>query len=278
MRKWLLTLTAGLLVAGTASAQSAGWQFRWQTGQALTYRVQQVISVTEVVKDGKEETNQKLNLTKRWQVLNVDAAGVATVQKTVVALRIEKTTSKGEVLLFDSGNLDRSNPQMRQQLSPFVGQPLEVLRVDGKGQVVEVKESKFGPASRFEAELPFALMLPGGAPTAGQTWERTYAITLEAPQGVGEKYSSTQKYTCTALDKGLAKVALTTILLAPPEAPGDRIPLLPLMPEGEVVFDTQAGRLQSATLQISQELKEYQGEGSTYIFKSSYSEEYVGNP
>jgi hypothetical protein len=52
--------------------------------------------------------------------------------------------------------------------------------------------------------------------------------------------------------------------------------VLQLQPEGEVVFDLQAGRLQSARLRIDKELKGHQGEGSSYKFQSAYTEKYVG--
>ncbi len=200
------------------------------------------------------------------------------MQKSLTALRIERTTAGGEVLLFDSANLDKSNPQMREQLAKFVGQPLEVLRVDPRGKVVEVKACPPQiPASRFESELPFVLTLPGEGPTVGQTWERAYAITMEPPQGVNEKYQATQKYACKAAANGLATIGLTTVLQSQPAAVADRVPLLPLQPKGEVVFDMQNGRVQSARLQIDEELKDYQGEGSIYRFKSDYTEEYTGN-
>jgi hypothetical protein len=276
MRTWLLAGIAVLLFAAAAPAQTAGWQFRWKAGQVLTYRVQHVMSAVETARDTKDETTQKLDLVKRWQVLAVDPAGVATVQKSLVSLRIEKKLAS-DVLLFDSANLDRSNPQMREQLSKYIGKPLEVLRVDSKGKVVEVKDSKYGPASRFESELPFVLTLPNEAPSVGQSWERAYTITLEPPEGVGEKHSAAQKYACKALDKGMATVTFTTRLVSQPEAAADRIPLLPSLPAGEVVFDLQAGRLQKATLKIDQELKDYQGEGTTYHFTSTYSEEFAGN-
>src|SRR5207249_4975021 len=107
------------------------------------------------------ETRTKLNLTKRWQVLDVDAAGVATLQLALASLRLETTTPSGGVLLFDSQDADKSDPHMREQLGRFVGQPLALLRMDSQGKVVEVKESKHGPASRFETEPPFVLVFPG---------------------------------------------------------------------------------------------------------------------
>jgi hypothetical protein len=284
IRGWLATLIAGLVVSGTATAQSRTdfqsvppWQFRWQPGQVLTYRVEHNTAATDVAGNNKSESKTKLNLSKRWQVLDVDAKGVATLQLSVTALRLETTTPSGGTLLFDSGNPDKSNPEMREQLGRFVGQALAVLRIDSQGRVVEVKESKHGPASRFESELPFVFVLPDQGTQVGQTWERAYKITLEPPQGTGDKYEASQKYICKAVAGNAATVAMTTLLKTMPESLLDRVPLLQLQPEGEIVFDLQAGRLHRASLRIEKELAGHQGEGSSYRFQSAYMEEYVGN-
>jgi hypothetical protein len=50
-----------------------------------------------------------------------------------------------------------------------------------------------------------------------------------------------------------------------------------MQPEGEMVFDVQAGRLQSAALRIDKELKGHDGEGSSYHFQSRYTVQYVGD-
>src|SRR5207244_10606782 len=113
-------------------------------------------------------------------------------------------TPSGEVLLFDSNYTDKSTPQLRQQMSRYLGQTLAVLRVDSQGKVLEVKESKFGPPTRFESEPPFVGVLPLEGPTTGQTWERAYQITLAPPLGTGEKFPAVQKYTCRNLDAGVA--------------------------------------------------------------------------
>src|SRR5262249_20617698 len=114
-------------------------------------------------------------------------------------------------------------------------------------------------------------------PIAGQTWERGYRITLEPPQGTGEKYDAMQRYECKHIADGVATVAVTTLLKTMPESLLDRVPLLQMQPEGEIQFDVQNGRLQSAHLRIEQELTGHQGEGSSYRFQSTYTEEYVGN-
>jgi len=276
IRKVVLAVFVGLLLASVVSAQTGAWRFRWQSGQVLIYLVEQITSASEVVGESKVDTRTKLNLTKRWQVLGVDSAGVATLQLSLTALRIETTTPGGDTLLFDSANLDKSNPQMREQLARFVNQPLALLRIDAKGKVVEVKESKYGPASKYENELPFIILLPDDAAQAGTKWGRAYQMTLDPPLGTSEKYPASQSYQCKAVEGKTATVALTSAVSKLPEALADQVPLLQLQPEGEVVFDLQAGLLRSATLRIDKELTGHQGEGSRYRFQSSYKEEYQG--
>lgn len=278
IRAGLLSLVTGLVLAPAALAQTPAWRFHWQPEQVLTYRVEQVTSAAEMSAANKvEESTTRLTLTKRWQVLAVDAAGVATLQKSLTALRLETTRPDGEVLLFDSANPEQSNPQMRDQLQRYVGQPLAVLRVDRQGRVVAVLESKHGPASRFESEPPFLFTLSDIGPQEGQNWEREYPITLEPPQGTGEKYDAVQKYLCKGRNGPAATILLTTTLKTMPESLLDRVPLLQMQPEGELVFDLQAGLLRSANLRIDKEIKGHQGEGSSYRFQSTYKEEYLGS-
>jgi hypothetical protein len=277
IRRASLAVVAGLALAAAAPAQTGAWQFRWQPGQVLTYRVEQTNTGAETVGDSKVEFKDRLTLTKRWQVLAIDTAGVATLQMSVTALRREMTTPRGDVLLFDSDNPDKSDAQVREQMQQYVGTPLAVLRVDGKGRVVEVKESRFGPASKFEADLPFRITLPDGTPQAGQAWERNYKVTVDPPQGTGEKYDAVQKCVCKAVNGAAATVAMSAVITKMPDSLADQAPLLAMQPEGEVVFDVQAGRVQRISLHVDKELKGHQGEGSSYHFQSTYAEQYAGN-
>jgi hypothetical protein len=270
----LATLFTTLFIATVqAQAPSPGCRFHWQTGQTLTYRTKQTIAVTEVADGKKVETSTALEHVKRWQVLAVDPAGVATLQMTLAHLRNETKTPSGEVFFFDSNDLDKSNPDMREQMIKYVGIPLVVLRVDARGRVVEVKESKHGSPTRYESELPFAITLPDSGVLPGQSWERHYKITLEPPHGANDKYDSVQKYTCKNVANGMATIHLTTTLARLPEAPADQIPLVQAQPQGEVVFDMTRGRIQLVKLDVDRELKDHAGEGSSFRFQASIREE-----
>lgn len=268
---------AGFVVLGIAAAANAQTEarFRWQAGQTLTYRVEQKTQAAEVVNDVTANTKTQLNLTKRWTVAAVGADGAATLHLAILALRIETTTPSGEALAYDSTSPEKGTPALREQMEKFVGPTLAVLRVDGQGRVLDVKESKFGPATRYESEPPFVGVLPGVAPEVGQAWARSYNITLAPPQGTGEKFPAVQKYTCQSVEGDRAIVQVTTEVKDLPAAPADQLPLLQSQPTGTIVFDLKNGRLESASLKIEKELKNHQGEGSSYKFTSSYVEQVV---
>jgi hypothetical protein len=264
-------LLVAVLTAAPAGAQS-GWRFRWQPGQVLTYRVTHDTTVAETADGGTVETVARLALVKRWRVTAVDAAGVATVQFSLAALRNEQKRPDGETLLYDSRDPDKSTPELREQMAKFVGPTLAVLRVDPAGKVIEVKQ---GSAERYDAEPPFAVVFPraDAEPAVGQQWARPYTVVLAPPQGTGEKVGATQTYHCVKLDGGRATIDVKTAFKNPPEAAQDRLPLLQKDVAGQVVFDVAAGQLVAARFAIDRTVENHQGPGSSYRFRSRYVEE-----
>lgn len=251
---------------------------QFKTGQTLTYRVAQTTTAVEAMTGNEPSTSTvttSLDLVKRWRVVNVDAAGVATLEMTLVKLRMETKPPSGDPLLFDSEKPKEGTEQLREELSKYIGPPLTVVRINSKGKLIEVKESKFGPASRLEADLPFKIVLPESAVTAGQNWNRDYAIKLDPPQGTGESYDATQTMTMKGAADGMTVIGYKSAVKAMPQAAADRLPLLPLLYEGDVWFDGANGRIRAVRAKIEQEVTGHRGEGSKYQFKSTYAEDLV---
>jgi hypothetical protein len=263
-----------LTVAVPPAYAQPAWRFQWRKDDTLTYKVRHVTTVAEVVDGTRVETIAKIDLVKRWQVTDVDPAGVATVQFALAALRSEQKRPDGEVLRYDSQAPDKSTPELREQMAKFVGPILAVLRVDSTGKVIEVRQ---GSAARYEVEPPFALVFPraAAAPAEGQQWARPYTILLEPPQGTGEKYEAQQTYHCTKLANGRATIEVQTELRSPPQAVQDRLPLLQKEVAGQIVFNTAAGRIEAVQLTIDRTLANHQGAGSSYQFRSEYREEWL---
>src|SRR3954447_875090 len=156
-----LTVVVAFTFAAAASGDPAAPapQFRWKAGQVLTYRVSQSTEAVETLKDQTLTTTSRLDVVKRWQVVDVAADGTATLQMTLTRLRMENKPPAGDPILFDSSDPAKSHEQLREEMGKYVGPPLTVVRIDARGRLVEVKESKFGPASRLESDLPFKMVL-----------------------------------------------------------------------------------------------------------------------
>lgn len=271
-QRWVAAMVMGLVWASAAPAQEANWQFRWHKGQVLTYKAEHKTNVEEVAAGSKVVSHSKLHVVKRWQVVDADEQGNGTLQMSLASMRNEQTRPNGEVLLFDSANPDKSTPELRDQMSKFIGTTLAVLRVDKQGRILEVKQ---GSASRFEAEPPFVVVFPAVAPKEGLNWVRPFNVTLEPPYGTGEKLPAAQKYQCTKIVGGTASLTVANQFKALPESVKDQVPLVQKMAEGKVTFDIPAGRLVDVQLNIDRTLMNHHGEGSSYHFQSWFTEQLI---
>ena len=262
----IFSLVCILSIASPSVAQLP-WQFKWQKGQMLTYKIKHVTAVVETLEKGTNTSDSQLDLVNRWTVGEIDAKGVATLSLTLVSMRNEQKRANGETLLFDSQNLEKSTPELREQMVKYIGQTVAVVRLDGYGRMIEVKQ---GSKANFEAEPPFLVVFPEAKAAAGQAWRRPFELVLDPPYGTGEKFEASQRYDCTKLEANKATVAIKTEFKMTPDNARERLPLLQKNMEGEIVIDLQAGRLISARLNTDQTVENHQGKGSKYHFKSQY--------
>ena len=271
IRSLVISISVLTALSSAAMAQDS-WHFRWIKGASLTYQIKHYTSVIETIDTTTNSTDSKLDLINRWHVQDVDAKGIATLQLTLLAMRNEQKRANGEVLLFDSRDLDKSTPELREQMKKYIGSTLAVLRVDAYGRVHEVKQ---GNAASFDAEPPFLLVFPAAKPTAGQAWRRPFNLVLDPPYGTGEKYEAEQRIDCKKLEAGRATLAISTHFKTMPDNRRERIPLMQKDVQGEIVFDVPGGRLLNAQLNIDQTVENHQGKGSRYQFKSQYTRQLV---
>lgn len=277
MGRWWLMACGGFFVClgvGLARPADGPLRYKWQPGQVLTYKVQQVTTVQETTpgKGGQPvtfESKTTLGLTRKWTVREVDAAGTATLEMAITQLKSEIKAHDGDVTVRDS-----ADPDHAREMAEYLNKPVVVARVDAQGRLAEVKEAKGGSAARLHAELPFRLTLPDAGPAAGQVWERAFALKLDPPLGTGESYDFGQKYTCMGWMKdGLVAVDVETRLKAPPKTAAEQVPLVPMLWGGKVYFDPAAGRYHAARLTVKAELPNYQGDGTKFVYRSDYAED-----
>lgn len=260
-----------ILIAAPSSFAQLPWQFKWQKGQSFTYKIKHTTSVIETLEKGTNKSDSELTLVNRWSVAELDK-NVATLSLTLVQMRHEQKRANGETLLFDSQNLDKSTPELREQMLKFIGQTVAIVKLDNYGRVIEVKQ---GNAANFDVEPPFVVVFPDAKAAVGQAWRRPFQLTLDPPYGTGEKHDVEQRYECRKLEKNLATVGIKTEFKTMPDNALERLPLLQKEIEGEVVFDLQTGRLVSARLNTDKTIENHKGKGTSYQFKSQYFRELV---
>ena len=280
MMRRLLVLSAAFALSMTAVAQPPAAaptapRFQWEAGKVQTYRVIQNTVVTETTLDEKNkpvtgEARTSLTLVKKWTVKEVDKQGVATLEMSITEMKNEFRQPDGTVTGTDS-----AKPEDAKKMEAFLNKPIVVVRMDARGQLVEVKEAKGGSAARLHAELPFRVVLPEAMPEANKTWDRAFAVKLDPPHGTGESYDFTQKYTSKGAKDGLFVVGVETALKAPPKAVGEQRPLVPMLWTGDIYFNTVAGKYHAARLKVKAELANHEGEGTKFVYESTYAEDAI---
>jgi hypothetical protein len=276
VRVFGLAIFIGLSSSMSAAAADAA-RFKFEKGQVLTYHVVQATTATETVIDEKttkpieQQHVTKHSVVRKWKVTDVDDKGVATLAMSIDSMKWEQKRPDGQSDTFDSAKPD--DLQKNEEMAKMIGPVVAVVRIDTAGKVVEVKESKFGSPARFTIDLPLKIVLPESGPKEGQTWDRTFTIKLDPPQGTGETYEAIQKFTAKTPVNGFTVIAVSTTVKELPAQASDQIPLLPMLMEGDVYFHERSGRYYAARLKIKRELSNHQGEGTKYIFESTYAED-----
>jgi hypothetical protein len=276
----LLVLTVAFSLPTAAFAQPpagapAAPQFKWEPGKVLTYRVIQQTVVQETTLDEKTnkpvvgEARTSMTLVRKWTVKDVDKLGVATLEMSITEMKNEIKQSDGTTITTDS-----SKPEDAKAMAAYLNKPIVTVRLDPQGNLVEVKDAKGGTAARLQAELPMRLVLPATPPANG-TWDRPFAVKLDPPHGTGESYDFTQKYTSKGEKDGLLTVSVETSLKAPPKNVSEQVPLVPMLWTGEVYFNTAAGKYHASRLKAKAELANHAGEGTKFVYESTYSEDAI---
>jgi hypothetical protein len=257
-------------------------QLSWTVGDVATYAARQKTTVDEILPN---EITKKLQsggnivtmaLTYTWTVAEISPAGVATLHKRVTSLKSEtKRTIPGKdgQPTTETDILDSSLAADREKM-PFLNKVAVIAKVDRKGAVIEAS-SDFGQAAvdRFKTELPFRMTLPAQAPSMGQSFTREYAITLDPKYGgTGEQYPVVQTATYKGTNGSFSVFGIASRLKSEPKTAMELRPLIPLLWEGDVFFDSAKGKYHACQLTATRELKDHEGEGTKFAYRSEYTE------
>jgi hypothetical protein len=263
-----------VMAAFNAAAAQTPFKFQFKQGEPLLYKTSHETRV-EVLQNGETVASaSNVRQVKRWDVLKVDSLGVATLQLSLDELVLEQTEPSGEVLRFDSNNVDDSHPQLAEKLKQIVAKPILEVQIDAAGQLKHFKHL----TDRQDAlrELPFQVSVPTDRlPAKGVQWQRDFPIQLDPPLGNHETVRGVQR--CSVASAAVDRIVLRVehALLDPVEDPRRRMALVQFLPKGTVVLDPSVGRMIRAEMTVEETVADFDGEKGQYAFKSVYTEEFV---
>lgn len=272
-------------LAGSASAQNT-LRFKWTAGEQHAFAVTHATTISETAplqKDAKPETTittTKLTISKRWDVKAVDAAGTATMTLTITAMKQEITkplVGKDGKIVLDTITMDSATPEGAKEMAEYLNKPIVTAKIDARGGVTEAKSVGGDAATnRLQAELPFRVWLPEQAVSANATWDRAFTVKLDPPLGTGESHEAKQAYTLRGVNGGYAVIGVTTAFKNPPAGAAELQPLLPWLWEGDVFVHAEKGQYAGAKLTAKKTIANHQGEGTKFVFESTYTEAAAG--
>ena len=272
MRKLLLIAGVWLAFITVARCEEP-LRLKVQPGDTLKYRVLHTTQIKETTIDEESKKpievvkSSKMQMIKAWTVKLIDSKGLITLDLTIHRMRLEQTQPDGKTDLFDSDQPDELN---KETIAQTVGPVLATIKINDRGDVVEVIKSP-GPKHRTLAELPFKVMFPEAAVN---DWQRTCTIQLDPPQGLGDRHASLQSFSLNGQRKeGTAVVGLKTTLKETPADASELTHLIPFLWEGSIQVLPSNGHVVEMNLKIGKEIKNHQGNGSTYHYEASYQEE-----
>jgi hypothetical protein len=264
---------AAIFILTSATPAQIPFNFKFKQDSPLLYRSTHETKVEVKQKDQTTATVSVVKQLKKWDVQKVDGLGVATLELSIQELSLEQTEPDGQTIRFDSTDLENSNPKLAEQLKAIVGRPIIQVDIDKTGAIKAFKH--LTQRQDMMRELPFHVTVPGDKiPVVGVAWRRDFPIQLEPPVATPPKtLRGVQACKVVESDSSRLVIEIESTLIDEVKDPGQMLPVVQFLPKGTVTFDPKAGRMTAAETTIDQTVANFAGEGSSYKFLSTYTEE-----
>jgi hypothetical protein len=275
----LLALVAS---AAPALAQSVTLRYRWNKGEAVTYRMTMQTSsiVTGMPGINEMKIDQTMTQVMKLSVDEVAADGATTLRETFESVKLAMDGPMGHIEYDTAAPTSLANPMiqsMRQVLGAMVGESITIVqaadgtvrKVEGGTRILEkiTKSMSGDPQAAAAAQGLRSMMtdealkatmeqsfakLPANPVKASDTWEGQLNLGNDIVGKIGGAVKFTVKAIEGSADAVLARIAVSLALkqeTAPPAGPNGMVMKLGAATgEGEMLFDAAKGRIQRSTM------------------------------
>jgi hypothetical protein len=284
---WAGSLSAAETVAGktaAAASQSARGghaapaqgtytlRYRFQPGETLRWKVIQRVEMTTTVSGTTQTVSTVAQSVKAWRIQNVGEDGTVTFQNSVESVDLRHKFSGVQEVHYNS-QTDKKPPHGFEDAARRVGVPLAQVTMDSRGQIQSRLRNPKVKAAAEENEGPMTVPLPAEAVAVGQTWSLPSELALPLAGGTVKKIKTMQKFKLAGVERGVATIELSTLILTPIHDPSIEVQLIQRDSSSTIRFDIEAGRLVGQQVDIDKRVVGFRGEASSLHYLGRVNEE-----
>ncbi len=262
----MMAVVLSLAAADAVAQEPLRWKFK--LGEKLSYHMVEEMTLTtsgKPLEETKTPLHQEMDMT--WTVVGVKDDGEAVVEQKIHDVKLTMTGPRGEKIEYDSAG-DEATASLAAMVAPIYdaltkGEFEFTITSRGEIKVVKVAEEvlealKNSPGAAMLGDIAtadglqrmivkWALVLPEKAPKAGEVWRSR--VELKSPAGGEQIVESSYRYDGTKVVDGRTYAVFRPGLeITFGGKNGATTRVKEQDSNGEILFDVQTGRLQSATL------------------------------
>lgn len=257
-----------VLHAATDADAQAPLRWKFKLGEKLDYHMVEEMTLTTrgaPLDEASTPLRQEMDMT--WTVVGVKGDGEAVIEQKFHDVKLKMTGPRGEKIEYQSGG-DDTTASLAAMVAPIYDALTKgefEFTMTARGEIKDVKVAdevlqalKNSPGAAMLGDIAtaeglqrmlakWALVLPEKAPKPGETWRSS--IKLKSPTGAEQIVESSHQYEGTKeIDGRTYAVFRPGLEITFSGKEGAPTKVKEQESTGEILFDIEAGRLQSALL------------------------------
>ncbi len=246
-------------------------QYKFRKGDVLKWKIVHLATTETTIQEKPETSKTRSVAIRRWEVLDVDEHGNATIEVTVEEVEMWQHISDRAEVSYNS-RTDKTAPPEYMAVAETVGVPLLKAKVTPNGQIVGRNRPKKGfDLGLGDMTIPF----PKTPLAVGKSWYVPRDLMIQLPGGTVKRIKIRQKYTLIKVETGVATIRVKSQPVTPVNNPQIEAQLMQDLIDGTIRFDLDAGCLLSRQVDWDDTVVEFAGPASMIKYRARLTEKRI---